>query len=87
MPLGTKELNSKIGRNRNASGNSTSAKSRAAAINKAENKLWFYRSLCMAGQLPRFRLSVYRLAVSLNHINNRRVRSARFCSYEIEHKG
>jgi hypothetical protein len=87
----------KIGKNRNASGNSASAKNKAVAANKAvinkeatskaDDKSGFIRVFGRPGGNSRCLLLRVPIAFSCKPIYNRPVHSARFCSYEIEHKG
>jgi hypothetical protein len=87
----------KIARDRNASGNSASAKNKAVAANKAvinkeatskaDDKSGFIRVFERRGATLAVCFSVMPIAFSCKPIYNRRVHSARFCSYEIEHKG
>lgn len=86
----------KIARDRNASGNSASAKNKAVAANKAvinkeatskaDDKSGLSEYSDGGGNSRRLLLRVP-IAFSCKPIYNRRVHSARFCSYEIEHKG
>lgn len=87
----------KIARDRNASGNSASAKNKAVAVNKAvinkeatskaDDKSGFIGIFGRRGGNSRRLLLRVPIAFSCKPIYNRRVHSARFCSYEIEHKG
>jgi hypothetical protein len=56
------------------------------ATSKADDKSGFIRVFGRRGNSRRLLLRVP-IAFSCKPIYNRRVHSARFCSYEIEHKG
>jgi hypothetical protein len=84
----------KIARDRNASSNCASAKNKAVAANKAvineatskaNDKSGFIRVFGRLGQLPPFACPCADRLCKL--LYNRGVHGARFCSYEIEHKG
>jgi hypothetical protein len=65
--------------------NKAVAANRPAAINKADDKLGVV-GFSGGRQLPPF-ASLTADCLQLKLYYNRRVHSARFCSYEIEHKG
>ena len=88
----------KIARDRNASGNSASAKNKAVAANKAainkeatskaDDKSGLIGVFGRRGVTPRRSyLSVVTARFQFKSYYNRRLHSARLCFYEIKHKG
>jgi hypothetical protein len=84
------KASTKIARDRSASGDTASAKNKAVinkeVTSKADDKSGLSEYSDGEGNSRRLLLRVP-IAFSCKLIYNRRVHSARFCSYEIEHKG
>ena len=87
----SKAARTKIARDRNASGNSASAKNKAVAVNrgaaisKADDKPGLVGLFRRRGAIPAVLLNRLPIAFSFKSCYNRQVHSTRLCFYEIEH--